>query len=183
MLQYLSFSRFKAPPPKEGRFHTYHPCAPGRRRTTLLRLLIFASVIAISYTVVISLFLPTLHVHAAPNGQDAPKNIKRAALEAAPAIKDARPSISVDSSPKQTLAISADRQEQQHVLEQTETSRSVPSIDRHPKHKDRPTKHDDRSRFDAALTRVLSMLPDEIHVREMLRPIDGTGKEKLRETG
>jgi hypothetical protein len=72
MLQYLSLSHFRAPPPKEGRHHTYHPCAPRGRRTTLLRLLLFASVVAISYTVVISLLLPSLRVHAAPVEENAP---------------------------------------------------------------------------------------------------------------
>ncbi|KAK6359598.1 hypothetical protein TWF696_000748 [Orbilia brochopaga] len=37
--------------------------------------------------------------------------------------------------------------------------------------------------FRKALTRIFDLLPDEIHVRELLRPIEGTGKEKLRETG
>jgi alpha 1,3-mannosyltransferase len=182
MLQYPSFSRFKAAPPKEGRSRTPYKntCAPKRRRTALLRLLIFAAIITISYAVVVSLFLPSIHVHAAPNGQDLHKKIKRA--QSGSITKDAKPSISVKSSPKQTLVESADRQEQ-HVIEEPETSQSVPSIDLHPKHKDRLTKHNDDSHFDAALTRVISMLPDEIHVREMLRSIDGTGKEKLRETG
>ncbi|KAH8803241.1 mannosyltransferase putative-domain-containing protein [Xylogone sp. PMI_703] len=33
------------------------------------------------------------------------------------------------------------------------------------------------------LTKVLSQLPDEITTRELLRPVQGTGKEKLREMG
>ncbi|KAF3918401.1 hypothetical protein ABW20_dc0105463 [Dactylellina cionopaga] len=37
--------------------------------------------------------------------------------------------------------------------------------------------------FKKALNRIFELLPDEMHVRELLRPIDGTGKEKLRETG
>lgn len=37
--------------------------------------------------------------------------------------------------------------------------------------------------FKRALDRIFELLPDEMHVRELLRPIDGTGKEKLRETG
>ncbi|PNY25299.1 alpha-1,3-mannosyltransferase [Tolypocladium capitatum] len=34
-----------------------------------------------------------------------------------------------------------------------------------------------------ALTKVLYMLPDELHMRELLRPIDTGGKEKMRELG
>ncbi|KAK6543177.1 hypothetical protein TWF694_007091 [Orbilia ellipsospora] len=39
------------------------------------------------------------------------------------------------------------------------------------------------SGFQTALNRIFDLLPDEMHVRELLRPIEGTGKEKLRETG
>jgi len=45
------------------------------------------------------------------------------------------------------------------------------------------TKIDERPGFSAALEKVISLLPDEIHVRELLRPFEGTGKEKLREIG
>ncbi len=37
--------------------------------------------------------------------------------------------------------------------------------------------------FKESLKQILSLLPDEIHVRDLLRPIEGTGKEKLREIG
>ncbi|OAT10778.1 alpha-1,3-mannosyltransferase [Blastomyces gilchristii SLH14081] len=35
----------------------------------------------------------------------------------------------------------------------------------------------------AGLEYILSIMPDEIHIRELLKPIEGTGKEKLREVG
>jgi hypothetical protein len=38
-------------------------------------------------------------------------------------------------------------------------------------------------RFDAAFKSVLSLLPDELHARELLRPFEGTGAEKLRDIG
>ncbi|KAL5363307.1 mannosyltransferase putative-domain-containing protein [Aspergillus floccosus] len=34
-----------------------------------------------------------------------------------------------------------------------------------------------------ALHRILTLLPDELHVRDLLRPISGTGEERLREMG
>lgn len=37
--------------------------------------------------------------------------------------------------------------------------------------------------FDHTLDRVLSMLPDEIHIRELLRPITNGGAERMRELG
>ncbi|KAI1495439.1 mannosyltransferase putative-domain-containing protein [Biscogniauxia marginata] len=41
----------------------------------------------------------------------------------------------------------------------------------------------DRSSFEEALRKVISMLPDEVHMRELTRPIDGGGKERMREMG
>ena len=43
--------------------------------------------------------------------------------------------------------------------------------------------HAPRPGFGEALERVFRLLPDEIHQRELLRNIEGTGKEKLRELG
>jgi hypothetical protein len=37
--------------------------------------------------------------------------------------------------------------------------------------------------FDAALDHLLSIIPNEIYLRELLRPIMGTGSERLRELG
>lgn len=42
---------------------------------------------------------------------------------------------------------------------------------------------EDAHHLNAGLIRVLASIPDEIHARELLRPIAGTGKERLRETG
>jgi hypothetical protein len=42
---------------------------------------------------------------------------------------------------------------------------------------------EEHARFEDALYTVLNMLPDEMHVRELLRVVEGTGKEKLREMG
>lgn len=39
----------------------------------------------------------------------------------------------------------------------------------------------ERPKFEKALTRVISLLPGEMEGRDLLRPVEGTGKEKLRE--
>lgn len=44
------------------------------------------------------------------------------------------------------------------------------------------TEHDIQL-IQSGLKHIFAIAPDEIHVRELLRPIDGTGKERLRETG
>ena len=41
----------------------------------------------------------------------------------------------------------------------------------------------ERPKFEKALARVLNMLPGEMHMRDLLRQVEGTGKEKLREMG
>lgn len=44
-------------------------------------------------------------------------------------------------------------------------------------------KWSERSNFELALTKVVSLLPDEVHMRELTREVDSTGKERLREMG
>ena len=41
----------------------------------------------------------------------------------------------------------------------------------------------ERPKFEKALSKVINMLPGEMHMRDLLRQVDGTGKEKLREMG
>lgn len=40
-----------------------------------------------------------------------------------------------------------------------------------------------RPEFDMALTKVLSLLPDEMHARELTRPVEVSGKGRMREMG
>jgi len=44
-------------------------------------------------------------------------------------------------------------------------------------------KWSDRPQFEKALAKVISMLPDEVHMRELIRPIEISGKERMREMG
>jgi alpha 1,3-mannosyltransferase len=41
----------------------------------------------------------------------------------------------------------------------------------------------ERPSFEKALARVVNLLPGEMHMRDLLRPVEGTGKERLREMG
>ena len=45
------------------------------------------------------------------------------------------------------------------------------------------TSWSERPRFEKALSKVINMLPGEMHMRDLLRQVEGTGKEKLREMG
>ncbi|KAJ9653624.1 hypothetical protein H2198_007215 [Neophaeococcomyces mojaviensis] len=44
-------------------------------------------------------------------------------------------------------------------------------------------KWSDRPQFEKALSKVVSMLPDEVHMRELIRPVEISGKERMREMG
>jgi hypothetical protein len=46
-----------------------------------------------------------------------------------------------------------------------------------------PSSFSERPKFEKALARVISLLPGEMEGRDLLRPVEGTGKEKLREMG
>jgi hypothetical protein len=52
---------------------------------------------------------------------------------------------------------------------------STPSINK--------VKWTERPQFEKALARVIEMLPGEMHMRDLLRPVEGTGKERIREMG
>lgn len=41
----------------------------------------------------------------------------------------------------------------------------------------------ERPQFEKALANVIGLLPDEVHMRELIRPFEGSGKEKMREMG
>ena len=41
----------------------------------------------------------------------------------------------------------------------------------------------ERPKFEKALAAVVSLLPEEVHMRELIRKVEGTGKEKMREMG
>ncbi|KIW63747.1 hypothetical protein PV04_08726 [Phialophora macrospora] len=52
-----------------------------------------------------------------------------------------------------------------------------------PKFLSNPSSFSERPKFEKALSRVISLLPGEMEGRDLLRPVEGTGKEKLREMG
>jgi alpha 1,3-mannosyltransferase len=52
-----------------------------------------------------------------------------------------------------------------------------------PKEVSNPSTFSERPRFEKSLARVIGLLPGEMEGRDLLRPVEGTGKEKLREMG
>ena len=52
-----------------------------------------------------------------------------------------------------------------------------------PKKSSNPSSFSERPKFEKALARVIGQLPGEMEGRDLLRPVEGTGKENLREMG
>ncbi len=63
------------------------------------------------------------------------------------------------------------------------TNGKGPGLSGSPKQLSNPSSFSERPKFEKALARVISLLPGEMEGRDLLRPVEGTGKEKLREMG
>ena len=57
------------------------------------------------------------------------------------------------------------------------------SLSGSPRQVSNPSFFSERPKFEKALARVVNLLPGEMEGRDLLRPVEGTGKEKLREMG
>ncbi|KAK5018915.1 hypothetical protein LTR16_001100 [Cryomyces antarcticus] len=180
-------------------YHSYQPGVRQRRRTTTIRVLILALLIAITYTVVVSVVLPTHNTQVAPSAPVASKSTKDLPSETPAATNPSREEIRITDAIKSKIKdagerfVPANTEPNQESLtyagrpKDAPNPESIPSAQvKMPKprpvgaHKIQPEGH---ARFVASLQRVVAMLPDEIHVRELLRSVEGTGKEKLREMG
>ena len=175
-------------------------CLQRRRRTTTKRFLTFALVLSISYITVTAVVFLARNAHIAQNERATSQNLKRGVEEALAAKRPPRRhesrlaqstesivgnlgehSIPEKSSTDQTLLTDPYSPKHQHISELPLSAR-LEGFGPQPvsEHIIEPEGH---ARFEADLNRVLSLLPDEINARELLRPVKGTGKEKLREMG
>ncbi|KAK6360733.1 hypothetical protein TWF730_006860 [Orbilia blumenaviensis] len=196
------------PPPKEGRYHSQQYME--KRKNFIFKLIAGALALALTYALYISTTDPktaSRHTERAKAllGKPGPNAI----ATADPVI----PAVTVKSdsvAPKSAGQVEAPHVdvEEEHILVQKPkqtTTYEKPKVDvaddskpagkakygNKPKDEEgeapsKPRKQvpkPGKAEFKKALDRVFELLPDEMHVRELLRPIDGTGKEKLRETG
>jgi alpha 1,3-mannosyltransferase len=164
-------------PLKEGRAHPFQYPLSSRRRSLSTR-----SIAAIVAAALACIFL--VYYLASYDNVSNATSVKKAfgnAKSVAPIVNSVVGSDDDSSSPgiqapKQQPAIAPIHPDPQFVpdlkSEHSEESTILASA-KTPKRPD----------FQAVLDRVLSLLPDEMHQRELLRPFDGTGKEKLREIG
>ena len=96
------------------------------------------------------------------------------------------------SNPLDKIQASADRlksqPQQQSILDDEDASGdSKPKVkaedfpkSKHPVSRETWAK---RSQTDKYLDTVIAMMPDEVHMRELIRPVESTGKERMREMG
>lgn len=180
-------------PVKDGRYQPSYLYSRQRRRTVIRRLLLLGFVVAVIYAVVVS---------GALRGRTR-KSLQDIAKREQVILSTAQP---VDSVPEVVLPTVEEVQETDtEVVKPAETEIEEIRLQIEGKHNEKtaaapeppvssaaaeaePTSsrvpeatEDDN--FEDALTRILSLLPDEMHIRELLRPVEGTGKEKLREIG
>lgn len=154
-------------------------CFRQRRRTAAVRLLLVLLVIAVTYTV---LPVPLPREQISRVERLALKKFERAVSELDSTIKtDATPAPT--EAPNLPVTGPLGYSESQDTLKLSSPGQPEASpVEGQPEDDDKSTK-EEHSRLQAALQHVLSSLPDEIHIREMLRPLEGTGKEKLRDVG
>jgi hypothetical protein len=171
------------PPPKEGRYQPYRSRSPQRTRTTTKRVILLAIIIvALSYTLLISLLVPSLHEQSVQKKDTTLKKSKRELFKPERVIKT-HPSVASLSKPKKQPE--SDGQDHRHpvpvrVPPQARQDASRVQVVMTDNHKN---KDGEEIRFKKALQHVLSVLPGEIHQRELLRPFEGTGNEKLQNVG
>ncbi|KAF9892063.1 hypothetical protein FE257_002469 [Aspergillus nanangensis] len=139
--------------------------AKRRRRTAALRLLLFALVLWFCYDTAIHRF----------DALDIGKNLHGKRLETQPT-----PALSQHTDP--ATKFDPDTNKANAKAQQPLQTRPDPVDDRESTSiNNLEPSYDDA--FQRALNRVLDLLPDELHVRDLLRPIAGTGEERLREMG
>ncbi|EPS43438.1 hypothetical protein H072_2571 [Dactylellina haptotyla CBS 200.50] len=199
------------PPPKEGRYHSHQYLE--KRKNFMFKLLAGALALALTYILYVSTTDPqtgsrqTERTKTMLGAEDAADTIKpqqfvppvNAKLESTVDTKlaehvDAEEEQIIVQKPKQTTTYQKPKLEADSgsapagkAKYGSNPSKEAPAPPSREIPEAPPAKIQKftsaNSGFKHALNRVFELLPDEMHVRELLRPIDGTGKEKLRETG
>jgi hypothetical protein len=168
-------------PPKEGRSTPFGLGLHNRRRTAILRLFILLlGVVTIYWTITSSSKSSDLVEFQSKEPPDLRKPLpdRKSASDQTPLIGNEPTtqkavSVKVPHGPN-VLQIPED----QHVLNIVPSEEDIVI-----KPQSIGTGEKSDPQFKAALAHVISLLPNEITARELLRPIKGTGEEKLRKMG
>jgi len=102
----------------------------------------------------------------------------RAPAEQAPVVEEVQ-DVPVTAAPK---GYSGSSSSSKSSSEGPTDSSSLSSNNKSPSTKTSLT-FSERPKFEAALAHVITLLPGEMNMRDLLRAVEGTGKEKLREMG
>ena len=180
-------------PPKEGRTHAYSPRLKQWQRSTQFRVLVLLLGIGAIYLVLSPFFatsgdattttivaakdaikrpfapkVPTADEHRAPSwAQDEP------------AAKHDIGRTPVKTSPKQVPVSEAEDYEEVRP----KSPASKPKASTQKSDSITHSKPEDAGEFLRKVQKVISLVPDEVNTRELLREPEGTGKERLREMG
>lgn len=168
-------------PLKEGRGTSFGLGLHNRRRTAVLRLFILLLAVATIYWTITSSSKSSDLVEFQ---SEEPPNLHKP-LPDRESTSDQAPLI--DNEPTTQKAVSVKAPHTPDIPE-TPEDQHVPDIV--PSEEDTIVKpqligtgEKSDPQLNAALAHVISLLPNEITTRELLRPVEGTGKEKLREMG
>ncbi|OQE01757.1 hypothetical protein PENVUL_c041G04032 [Penicillium vulpinum] len=163
-------------PLKEGRFTPSYPRSKVRARpkSIILRIARFI-VAAVAGWLVISFLLPTSPASDAKSSNSVtdgfwkiwPTNIKTVELSGHDP-RDGNPIVENPAGLQENVNATTNDQGSPQSIENTDRTNS---------------KSLDPNFFDAALDHLLSTIPDEIYIRELLRPLTVTGEERLHELG
>jgi alpha 1,3-mannosyltransferase len=182
-------------PPKEGRTHAYSPKLKKWQRSNQFRILIILLGIAATYLIFSPFFASTgdstvTKLVAAKDAAKKPFSPKTPLGDAdehrapswaqeQPAAKHEPERIPAKTPPKQVpVAESKKYEEVKPKLPASKPKLSTPKPDA--AHHSKP---EDAEEFQRKLQKVISLVPDEVNTRELLREPEGTGKERLREMG
>ena len=172
--------RWRGAPPKEGALRTLALLLNIRRRTSLLRLALVLFIVTVIYL--------TLTPSSFPVSPD----LALADLNESSSVRESRP---VEEWPSDHTALTKADSEvtAQHAMSGDKT---IKTPDQQPlddtilakqDHTEEPqtsiTSLKTDKKLEEGLAHVISLLPNEIMTRGLLRPVEGTGKEKLREIG
>ncbi|KAG8623237.1 hypothetical protein KVT40_008213 [Elsinoe batatas] len=88
--------------------------------------------------------------------------------------------VPLNDEPRRPIKETSKDAEEEEETEQEERSRTKASK---PKDKEIEVKDEVSKKLESDLKHVFAIMPDELHLRELLRPIENSGKERLRELG
>lgn len=173
--------RWRGAPPREGALRSLALLLNIRRRTSLLRLGLVLFVVGVIYLTLTPSSFPV-----SPDLALADLNESSGARESRPVKEwqsDRTPLLDkVDSEVTAQHAISGDKAIK--MSDQQPLDDTIPAKQDHvvePQTSITSLRTD--KKLEEALAYVISLLPNEIMTRGLLRPVEGTGKEKLREIG